>query len=117
MQDRPNPDHELTPFFEAAQDQKHQLPEAARRRILLEAEALQPKPNAPSQAPMWSLRSLSKLLPAGAALASLSLGIGLGMWQPDGITALAGMEFQSEDASSIFGNGFESVFDESELNG
>lgn len=116
MQDRSPPDQDLAPFFEAAQDEKHHLPEAARRRILLEAEALQPKP-IPQPATPWSLFSLFRLLPAGAAMASLSLGIFIGMAQPDNISEWAGLSGQSEDASSLFGNGFESAFDESELNG
>ncbi len=117
MQDRPNPDHDLAPFFEAAQDKQHQLPEAARRRILLEAEALLPKPKRQSNTTNWSLFNLIKLLPAGAAMASLSLGVFIGIYQPDSISELAGLSFQTEDVGSMFGNGFDGVFDESELNG
>lgn len=99
-------DPNLEPFFEAARAQAPELPEHARRRILLEAEALMPKPAQPAQAPtIWArLARLFGSLPANAAIASLALGLGVGLFQPDSISSLSGLElltsagFEEEDA-------------------
>lgn len=108
-------DKALAEFFDAARHKQHVLPEHARRRMLLDAEALQPAPKTSRPKPGFSLSSVFKLMPTGAALASLTLGVFLGAWQPDTITALAGIDVEFDEANSLFGAGFETVFEESDL--
>jgi len=58
MQDQTPKD--LEPFFKAAREKSYDLPEHARRRILIQAQALQPKPAA--QAKPWYMPRLMPTL-------------------------------------------------------
>jgi len=76
----------LEPFFDATRLTSFDLPEHARRRILLEAEVLQPKQAKPKS---WRMPRLWPSLQFGAAMASLAIGFFLGLSQPESITAFA----------------------------
>ena len=106
----------LEALFEAARRDEPQMAEHARRRILLDAAAMQPQAASPRKAASkksgW-LFSVWQNAMAGAAAASLSLGLGLGVWQSDSIGGLAGFYIDAEVPGEWSG-GLDDVFLESE---
>lgn len=87
-------DKQLAAFFEASLNEKHKLPDHARTRILLEAEQLQAKPRHVLSEPSLITRIVNfwTSVPAGAALASLFVGLFVGFLDPDSVSALTNLD-------------------------